>query len=93
MPYAVTGMGGTHIVLRKVDGERSFAIERHGVTLLCGAPAVVAAILGAAERGGRPGAAARARHGAHGGGGRAAAVEDIERVEAELGWGFIQIYG
>src|SRR5580704_1349109 len=49
MPYAVTGMGGTHIVLRKVDGEGILSrIERHGVTLLCGAPAVVAAILDAA---------------------------------------------
>jgi len=44
MPYAVTGMGGTHIALRKVDGEEILTrIERHGVTLLCGAPAVVAA--------------------------------------------------
>ena len=50
MPYAVTGMGGRHIVLRKVDGEEILArIEREGVTLMCGAPAVVAAILGAAE--------------------------------------------
>jgi len=49
MPYAVTGMGGTHVVLRKVDGEEILSrIERHGVTLLCGAPAVVAAILDAA---------------------------------------------
>ena len=39
MPYAVTGMGGTHVVLRKVDGEEILSrIERHGVTLLCGAP-------------------------------------------------------
>ena len=50
MPYAVTGMGGGHVVLRKVDGEEILSrIEQHGVTLLCGAPAVVAAILGAAE--------------------------------------------
>ena len=35
MPYAVTGMGGTHIVLRKVDGEEILSrVERHGVTLL-----------------------------------------------------------
>ena len=35
MPYAVTGMGGTHVVLRKVDGEEILSrIERHGVTLL-----------------------------------------------------------
>ena len=40
MPYAVTGMGGTHIVLRKVDGEEILSrVDRHGVTLLCGAPA------------------------------------------------------
>ena len=39
MPYAVTGMGGSHVVLRKVDGEEILSrIERHGVTLLCGAP-------------------------------------------------------
>src|SRR5450631_3694930 len=50
MPYALTGLGGAHIVLRKVDGEDILSrIEQHGVTLLCGAPAVVAAILGAAE--------------------------------------------
>ena len=56
MPYAVTGMGGTHVVLRKVDGEEILSrIERHGVTLLCGAPAVVAAIVGAAEARGRRG--------------------------------------
>ena len=78
MPYAVTGMGGTHIVLRKVDGEEILRrIERHGVTLLCGAPAVVAAVLAAAEtrrEAGRdlPGQ----RHRAHRRGGGAAAVED-----------------
>ena len=41
MPYAVTAMGGTHVVLRKVDGEEILSrIESEGVTLLCGAPAV-----------------------------------------------------
>ena len=55
MPYAVTAMGGRHVVLRKVDGEEILRrIDAEGVTLLCGAPAVVAAILdAAAERGGR----------------------------------------
>ena len=34
MPYAVTGMGGRHVVLRKVDGAEILRrIERHGVTL------------------------------------------------------------
>src|SRR5271168_4683146 len=95
MPYAVTGMGGTHIVLRKVDGEEILSrVERHGVTLLCGAPAVVAAILDAA--------AARAREGRSipGGGtvrivvaGAPPPSKAIERIETELGWEFIQIYG
>ena len=95
MPYAVTGMGGTHIVLRKVDGEEILSrIERHGVTLLCGAPAVVAAILGAAE------ARAAAGRAVPGRGtvrmvvaGAPPPSKTIERVETELGWEFIQIYG
>ena len=42
MPYAVTGMGVRHIVLRKVDGVDILKrVEAEGVTLLCGAPAVV----------------------------------------------------
>jgi fatty-acyl-CoA synthase len=95
MPYAVTGMGGLHIVLRKVDGEEILTrVERHGVTLLCGAPAVVAAILDAA--------AARAAAGREIPGrgtvrmvvaGAPPPSKTIERVETELGWEFIQIYG
>jgi acyl-CoA synthetase (AMP-forming)/AMP-acid ligase II len=95
MPYAVTGMGGTHVVLRKVDGEEILnRIERHGVTLLCGAPAVVAAILDAASA---RSAAGRAIPGQ----GTVRIVvagapppsKTIERVESELGWEFMQIYG
>ena len=38
MVYAVTSMGGTHIILRKVDGDEILRrVDRHGVTLLCGA--------------------------------------------------------
>jgi acyl-CoA synthetase (AMP-forming)/AMP-acid ligase II len=95
MPYAVTGMGGTHVVLRKVDGEDILSrIERHGVTLLCGAPAVVAAILGAAE------AREAAGREVPGRGmvrmvvaGAPPPSKTIERIESELGWEFIQIYG
>ncbi|HEX3333534.1 MAG TPA: AMP-binding protein [Acidimicrobiales bacterium] len=95
MPYAVTGMGGAHVVLRKVDGEEILArIERHGVTLLCGAPAVVAAILGAAEARSAAGRTVPGR-------GTVRMVvagapppsKTIERIETELGWEFIQIYG
>ncbi len=95
MPYAVTGMAGRHIVLRKVDGEEILArIERHGVTLLCGAPAVVAAVLDAAS------ARREARTSIPGRGtvrivvaGAPPPSKTIERVERELGWEFIQIYG
>jgi len=46
MPYAVTGLGGRHIVLRKVDGTEILRrIAEHGVTILCAAPAVVTAAL------------------------------------------------
>ena len=49
MVYAVTGMGGRHIILRKVDGAEILRrIEEHGVTMLCGAPAVVNMVLEAA---------------------------------------------
>jgi acyl-CoA synthetase (AMP-forming)/AMP-acid ligase II len=88
-------MGGRHIVLRKVDGEEILArIEREGITLLCGAPAVVAAILGAAE------ARAAAGREVPGRGtvrmvvaGAPPPSKTIERIETELGWEFIQIYG
>ena len=95
MPYAVTAMGGRHIVLRKVDGEEILRrVETEGVTLLCGAPAVVAAILGAAADRVTAGRAVPGR-------GQVRMVvagapppsKTIERIETELGWEFIQIYG
>ncbi len=50
MPYAVTGMGVPQVVVRKIDGEEILRrIDARGVTLMCGAPAVVAAILNAAS--------------------------------------------
>ncbi len=95
MPYAVTAMGGRHVVLRKVDGEEILRrVESEGVTLLCGAPAVVAAILGAAgDRAARgepvPGRGEVRMVVA----GAPPPSKTIERVETELGWEFIQIYG
>jgi len=95
MPYAVTGMGGTHVVQRKIDGEQILSrIDQHGVTLMCGAPAVVAAILDAATVRGResrpiPGAGTVRIVVA----GAPPPSKAIERVETELGWEFLQIYG
>jgi fatty-acyl-CoA synthase len=92
MPWATAAMGCPQIVLRKVDGSEILRrIAAHGVTLLCAAPAVVNAVLEAAPHwdGPVPGT------------GRTRVVvagapppsRTIERVEEELGWEFVQIYG
>src|ERR1700683_1408545 len=45
MPWATTAMGCTQVVLRRVDGTEILKrVERHGVSLLCAAPAVVNAV-------------------------------------------------
>src|SRR3954452_12867493 len=92
MSYAVTGMGGRHIVLRKVDGAEILRrVDQHGVTMLCGAPAVVSAVLDAAQTwdGEIPGRD-RVRMVVAG---APPPTKTIERMETELGWEFIQIYG
>ena len=92
MPYAVTGMGGRHVVLRKVDGAEILRrVDEHGVTLICGAPAVVASVLDAAAdwEGEIPGRD-RVRIVVAG---APPPTRTIERVETELGWELIQIYG
>jgi fatty-acyl-CoA synthase len=92
MTYAVTGMGGTHIVLRKVDGAEILRrVERHGVTMMCGAPAVAGMILDAAASwdGPIPGRD-RVRIVVAG---APPPTRTIERIETELGWEFVQIYG
>ena len=92
MPYAVTGMGGKHIVLRKVDGTEILnRIEEHGVTMMCAAPAVVTAALDGAKtwEGEVPGRD-RVRLIVAG---APPPTRTIERVREELGWEFIQIYG
>jgi len=92
MPFAVTGVGARHVVLRKVDGTEILRrIEQHGVTLLCAAPAVISAALEAAATwdGEIPGRD-RVRIVAAG---APPPTRTIERVLDELGWEFIQIYG
>ncbi|NNG38096.1 AMP-binding protein [Flexivirga sp. ID2601S] len=92
MPFTVTGMGGKHVVLRKVDGPEILRrVDEHGVTLMCAAPAVVAAALDAAQTwdGPIPGRD-RTRIVVAG---APPPTRTIERVREELGWEFIQIYG
>jgi len=92
MPYAVTGVGAQHVVLRQVDGTEILRrIERHGVTLMCAAPAVVNAVLDAAPNwtGEIPGRG-RVRIVCAG---APPPTRTIQRVLDELGWEFCQIYG
>jgi acyl-CoA synthetase (AMP-forming)/AMP-acid ligase II len=92
MPFAVTGLGVPQVVLRKVDGTEILKrIEKHGVTFMCAAPAVVAAVLEAAPswEGEIPGRD-RVRIIVAG---APPPTRTIVRVQEELGWEFIQIYG
>jgi len=92
MLYTVSAMGVKHVVLRKVDGAEILRrVDEHGVTIMCGAPAVVAAVLDAAKDwdGEVPGKGKVRVVVA----GAPPPTATIERVETELGWEFIQIYG
>jgi fatty-acyl-CoA synthase len=92
MPFVVTGVGGSHVVLRQVDGAEILRrVDRHGVTLMCAAPAVVTAALdGAATWDGPIPGRGRVRLVVAG---APPPTRVIERVIDELGWEFCQIYG
>ena len=92
MPFVTAGFGVKQVVLRKVDGAEILRrVDAHGVTLMCGAPAVVNGVLDAAANwsGPIPGRD-RVRIVVAG---APPPTRTIERVETELGWKFIQIYG
>ena len=92
MPFAMTGLGVQQVVLRKVDGAEILRrVEKHGVTVMCAAPAVAAAVLEAAQtwEGEIPGRD-RVRIIMAG---APPPTKTVVRVEEELGWEFIQIYG
>jgi len=92
MPFATTGLGVQQIVLRKVDGAEILRrVRDHGVTVMCAAPAVAAAVLEAAQtwEGEIPGRD-RVRIIMAG---APPPTKTVVRVQEELGWEFIQIYG
>jgi acyl-CoA synthetase (AMP-forming)/AMP-acid ligase II len=92
MPFAMTGCGVPQVALRKVDGTEILKrVEKYGVTVMCAAPAVVAAVLGAAPgwEGEIPGRDRTRIIVA----GAPPPTKTVARVEAELGWEFVQIYG
>jgi fatty-acyl-CoA synthase len=92
MPFGMTGMGVPHVVIRKIDGAEILRrVEKYGVTVMCAAPAVVASVLEAAQ----------AWEGEIPGRDRVRVIcagapppsRTIQRIEEELGWEFLQIYG
>jgi acyl-CoA synthetase (AMP-forming)/AMP-acid ligase II len=92
MPYVMAGLGVKQVVLRKVDGAEILRrVDEHGVTLMCGAPAVWKAVLDAAAtwQGPIPGRD-RVRVVCAG---APPPSKLIQRVDEELGWEFTQIYG
>jgi fatty-acyl-CoA synthase len=92
MPYIQAAMGNTQVVLRQVDGTEILnRIEKHGVTMLCGAPAVINMVLDAAQMWNNPiPGRDRVRVVVAG---APPPTRTIARVADELGWEFIQIYG
>ena len=92
LPFAMAGMGVPQVMLRKVDGAEILRrVEQHGVTVMAAAPAVAAAVLEAAQswEGEIPGRD-RVRIIMAG---APPPTKTVVRVEEELGWEFVQIYG
>ena len=92
MPFATTGLGVKQVVIRKIDGAEILRrVRDHGVTVLCAAPAVAAAVLEAAQtwEGEIPGRDTVRIIMA----GAPPPTRTVVRVQEELGWEFIQIYG
>jgi fatty-acyl-CoA synthase len=88
--WTLTAVGGTHICLRKVQPETAFRLmKEESITVLCAAPTVLIGLANApadvrrqAPRGVRVFTA-----------GAPPAAATIERVEGELGWQVIHVYG
>ncbi|WP_134742457.1 AMP-binding protein [Nocardioides sp. 503] len=92
MPFAMTGLGAKQVMIRKIDGAEILRrVRDHGVTVMCAAPAVAAAVLEAAQdwEGEIPGRD-RVRIIMAG---APPPTKTVVRVQEELGWEFIQIYG
>ena len=88
-PWSVTAMGGTHVCLRAVDPALIFPmIAEHGVTHMCGAPTVLAMLVGAPAEQRR-----RFPHTVHiQTGGSPPPAKVIQAME-ELGFKVLHIYG
>ncbi len=92
MPLTMAAVGATQLCLRKVDGAEILRrVRDHGITFMNGAPSVCAAVLDALPswEGEVPGRD-RVRMLVAG---APPPTAMIERIEADLGWEFMQLYG
>lgn len=92
MPFALAAMGAQQHFLRKFSGaELLNRVDAHGITFLNGAPAVVNGILDAQKKraGQAPGHGVTRMLVA----GAPPPTSTLERLETELGWEAIQLYG
>jgi fatty-acyl-CoA synthase len=88
--WTVTAAGGTHVCLRKVEPAAIYAlINAERVTALCAAPTVLIGIANgpAEQRRDLPRGVRVVTAGAP------PAAATIERMESELGWDVLQVYG
>jgi len=88
--WTVTAVGGTHVCLRKVEPEAAFQlINQESITILCAAPTVLIGLANASQelrRGVRRGVRVLTA-------GAPPAAATIERVEGDLGWDVLHVYG
>lgn len=88
--YTMTGMGATHVVLRTIDAKTIFElIANEKVTFACMAPTVLRMILDYEDKDKHQITTSPRFTLA----GAPPPVAFIERLEEELGWHFLQIYG
>lgn len=88
--FALTAMAGTHVILRAIDGEDILRlIADEGVTFACMAPAVLRTIL---DTKGKDRFTFRTQPRFTVAGAPPPAAF-IERLEKEMGWEFMQLYG
>ena len=88
--WIVTAVGGTHVCLRKVEPASALRLVRdESITMLCAAPTVLIALANAPaeDRNVAPAGVRVVTAGAP------PAAATIQRVEGELGWELIHVYG
>jgi acyl-CoA synthetase (AMP-forming)/AMP-acid ligase II len=91
MPFALAAMGATQVLLRKASGAEILRrIEQHRITFTGGAPAVINGVLDAAKGLEQVPGRGTVRVLVAG---APPPTSTIARVETELGWELIQLYG